>query len=50
MWLLHQEDKINEFDKKPFFWPEDWKSHESNGWLKWHPKFLGETKWEEIAR
>jgi hypothetical protein len=52
MWLLHDEDRIKEFEgnKKPFFWPNDWKSDESNSWLKWHPKFLGDTNWEDLAQ
>lgn len=52
MWLLHDTHSIDEFDgnKKPFFWPDDWNRSESNSWLKWHPKFLGDTNWEDLAK
>lgn len=51
MWLLHDKHSIDEFDgnRKPFFWPDDWKSGESNSWLKWHPDFLGNTRWKDLA-
>ena len=52
MWLLHSEDRIKEFEgnKKPFFWPDDWSRSESNSWLKWHPEFLGNTRWKDLSQ
>jgi hypothetical protein len=46
--LLHDRERDDFENKKPWIWPNEWKWKSQTGWLRWHPNWLCHTTFPEI--
>ena len=46
--LLHDRERDDFENRKPWLWPDGWKWDNPVGWLNWHPHWLSDTTFSDI--
>ena len=46
--LLHDRERDDFENRKPWLWPDGWRWGNPLGWLNWHPRWLSDTSFSDI--